>query len=109
MNRLRNALIVSLFVCSTSFVPLAGASVFFIAPWGVPAGDGTWEDPLDLATALSSKSPAKPGDILVLRAGTYHGSFVSALTGASNNPITVRQAPGARATIDGSLTVQDKP
>jgi Right handed beta helix region len=106
MKRLRTILIVSVFTSSAIVAPLAGTSVYFVAAWGAPLGDGTWEHPLDLATSLSSKSPAGPGDILVLRGGTYRGSFVSTLTGAANNPITVRQAPGARATIDGSLTVQ---
>jgi len=106
INRLCNTLIVSLFACSTVFVPLAGASIYFVAPWGVPAGDGTWEHPLDLPTALSSKSPAKPGDILALRSGTYKGAFVSVLSGTANNPITIREVPEARVTIDGSLTVQ---
>ena len=55
---------------------------------------------------LSSRSSAKPGDTLILLGGTYHGAFVSTLTGAENNPIIIRQAPGARATIDGTLTVQ---
>ena len=77
-----------------------------MAAWGTPLGDGTWEHPLDLATALSSKSPAKPGDILTLRGGTYRGAFVSVLTGTENNPITMREVPDARVTIDGSLTVQ---
>src|SRR5260370_10976844 len=86
--------------------PLATASIFFIAPWGTPLGDGTSDHPLDLATTLSSRSSAKPGDTLILLGGTYHGAFVSTLTGAENNPIIVRQAPRARATIDGNLTVQ---
>src|ERR1035437_1040702 len=106
MTRLRTILIISIFTSSIIVAPLAGTSIYFVASWGVPAGDGTWENPLDLATALSSKSPAKPGDILTLRGGTYQGAFVSMLSGTENNPITIREVPEARVTIDGSLTVQ---
>ena len=106
MTRLRTILIISIFTSSIIVVPLAGTSIYFVASWGVPAGDGTWENPLDLATALSGKSPAKPGDILTLRGGTYRGGFVSMLSGTENNPITIRAVPEARVTIDGSLTVQ---
>ncbi len=102
----RRFLIVTAMLSCAVISPLATASVYFIAPWGTPFGDGTSDQPLDLATTLSSRSSAKPGDTLILLGGTYHGAFVSTLTGAENNPIIVRQAPGARATIDGDLTVQ---
>src|SRR5205807_8483784 len=49
--------------------------------------------------------PAMPGDTLVLQSGRYTGSFVSELTGAENNPIVVRQGAGARATVDGTITI----
>jgi hypothetical protein len=67
---------------------------------GSKNNDGSLERPLDLATALSKKSPAQPGDVIWLHGGTYRGTFVSYLTGRPGAPITVRQAPGERATID---------
>ena len=48
----------------------------------------------------------KPGDTIWLRGGTYRGAFVSTLTGHPRAPVVLRQAPGARATIDGGLEVR---
>jgi hypothetical protein len=79
---------------------------FFVAMDGKAEGDGTKAKPLDLVTALSDKAPAQPGDTLWLRGGTYRGEFTSTLTGKEDHPITVRQMPGGRATLDGSLTIK---
>jgi len=106
MASARRFLIVTAILSCAVISPLARASVYFIAPWGTPLGDGTSDRPLELATMLSSRSSVNPGDTLILLGGTYHGEFVSTLAGAENNPIIIRQAPGARATIDGTLTVQ---
>jgi hypothetical protein len=84
---------------------LLQSAVYFVAPGGAPSGDGTSDYPLDLTTALSRKSPAAPGDTLALQSGRYTGAFVSELTGSASKPIVVRQASRARATIDGTLTV----
>jgi hypothetical protein len=74
---------------------------WYVAPVGRPSQDGTRDRPLDLATALSARSPARPGDTVWLRAGVYAGSFTSLLTGTAQAPIVVRQYPGERATLDG--------
>src|SRR5688572_27323058 len=74
---------------------------FFVAPHGLPDNDGTLQRALDLTTALSEHSPAKPGDTIWLRGGIYPGSFTSELKGSPNLPIVVRQYPGERATLDG--------
>jgi hypothetical protein len=73
----------------------------FVAVNGVASNPGSFERPLDLVTAIGPQSPAKPGDTIWLRGGTYAGSFTSHLTGAVSAPIVVRQVPGERATIDG--------
>src|SRR5579862_3787313 len=70
---------------------------WYVATTGTSTGDGTRAHPLDLATALSGASPARPGDTIWLTSGTYHGAFVSDLTGTKAAPILVRQAPGERA------------
>ncbi|HET7564415.1 MAG TPA: hypothetical protein VFJ96_05440, partial [Gemmatimonadaceae bacterium] len=75
------------------------------APDGAPSGDGSYEHPWDLATALGSENGVQPGDTIWLRGGTYHGDFTSALTGTEDHPIIVRQFPGERATVDGTLTI----
>jgi hypothetical protein len=75
---------------------------FFVSPAGRATATGTAADPLDLATALSSASPARAGDKIWLRGGVYNGTFASYLTGSTTAPIVVRQYPGERATINAS-------
>jgi hypothetical protein len=75
---------------------------FYVSPAGTPGNDGTLLRPLDLATALSSKSPAKPGDTIWLRGGLYEGAFVSNLTGTASAPIIVRAYRRERVTVNAS-------
>ena len=84
----------------------AAPNQFYVSPSGSSGNDGSEARPLDLATALSSRSPAKPGDTIWLRGGTYRGAFTSVLTGLPSAPIIVRQYPGERATIDASSRTQ---
>ena len=90
------------------FVAVLGASVgrasaaeFLVSPDGKPSGDGSRARPWDLATALAHPASVRPGDTIWLLGGKYVGGFESRLKGAAAAPITVRQAPGMRATIDG--------
>ena len=78
-----------------------------VDPNGTPDHDGTEDRPLDLATALSKKSPALPGDTIWLHAGTYLGTFTSELAGAPGFPIVVRTRPGERVTIDAAGSPRD--
>jgi hypothetical protein len=80
-------------------LPAVTGREVFVAPDGKPTNPGTRQAPVDLATALSSNTPASPGDLIWLRGGTYAGNFTSALTGSDAAPIQVRQYPGERATI----------
>jgi hypothetical protein len=90
----------------------ASSRNLYVAPDGEMGADGSLAHPLRLDVALSAKSPARPGDTLWLRGGTYRGSFVSAVSGQSWGPIKIRQYPGERAVIDSApsrsaaLTVQ---
>ena len=81
---------------------LAAATDFFVAPHGLPTNSGTSDQPLSLAKALSATSPAQPGDTIWLLGGVYSGTFTSVLEGTQQLPITVRQYPGERATLDGA-------
>jgi hypothetical protein len=74
----------------------------YVSPYGADGAPGSFSEPLSLAFALSAGSPARPGDTLWLRGGTYRGAFVSALQGAPGAPIRVRQFPGERAVIDSA-------
>lgn len=102
---------------SCRIAPLTIAPGLFVAPNGNPANDGSFARPLDLATALSSASPAHPGDTLWLRGGSYvlpgapltnteEPPFRSVLAGTAAMPITVRQFPGERASIEGGIRVE---
>ena len=78
---------------------------YFVAPSGSAQGDGSQTQPWDLTTALNQPTAVQPGDTIWLRGGVYRGNFSSKLTGAAGSPITLRQRPGERATIDGSLAI----
>ncbi|MBM4018629.1 MAG: hypothetical protein FJ288_09935 [Planctomycetes bacterium] len=78
----------------------AAGAEFYVAPDGRAGGDGSKSRPWDLATALAHPAAVKPGDTIWLQGGTYRGGFTSQLKGTAEAPVTVRQAPGARATID---------
>lgn len=76
---------------------------FVAAPGGTARGDGSWERPWDLSTALAHPAAVKPGDTIWLREGTYKGLFRSALRGTPEAPIQVRAVAGDRATVDGGI------
>jgi hypothetical protein len=78
----------------------ACAAEFHVAPDGKADGDGSKARPWDLRTALAHPASVKPGDTIWIAGGRYVGGFESRLKGTAASPVTVRQAPGARATID---------
>ncbi len=83
-----------------------GQDSHFVSPSGSAQATGSSVDPWDLATALAGASGrVHPGDTLWLRQGTYSGNFNSTLSGSSSAPIIVRQYPGERATINGTMNV----
>lgn len=79
---------------------VAVGAEFFVSSGGSAQGDGSRENPWDLATALAHPSVVKPGDTIWLRGGTYSGGLTSQLQGEPEKPIIVRQSRGERATID---------
>ncbi len=72
---------------------------------GSPSGDGSQARPLDIATALTyGKSPAKPGDTIWIRGGTYRANeFRCSVRGTASAPITIRAYPGERVILDVPL------
>ena len=83
------------------------AAEWHVAPGGSGSGPGTASQPYDLATALSGEVGG-PGDTFWLHGGDYQlGRIATTIHGAPGQPITFRQAPGARARINGSLSVWD--
>jgi uncharacterized protein (TIGR03437 family) len=82
---------------------------YFVAPHGTPQGDGSRDNPWDLASALQQPAGVGPGDTIWLLGGKYGSGrdiFTSTLTGTRDRPILVRQALGERATIDGGLMIR---
>jgi len=90
------------------------AAEIHVAPNGTPDGDGSSARPLDLATAISANSPAKPGDVIVLRGGQYDGPmsgierqpFSPRISGTAQAPIVITSAPGQWAHINGAINIQ---
>ncbi len=97
-------------ISETGAVPVKG---IFLSPTGSPAGTGSADKPLDIATGFSPAGPVKPGDTLFLQPGTYDGptsgikrlSFVLGVSGTPDNPIRVMPAPGAAVHLNGTLSV----
>jgi len=91
--------------------PLLEARDWYAAPGATANGDGTRQNPWPLQVALTNAAVINPGDTLWLRGGTYNSYSIltwpyalpCTLVGTSNNPIIVRQYPGERAIIDGSV------
>jgi len=82
-------------------VPVAAHAGYYVAPAGSASGNGSWNRPWDLASALAGASGAiHAGDTIWLRGGTYRGAFRSTLQGTAAAPIVVRQYPAERAIID---------
>ena len=79
-----------------------GGQIYYVAPDGLATNDGSIGSPLSLAAAIGPTSPARPGDTIYLRGGTYVGNFGSDLKGTPQSPIVVRQYPGERATLDAN-------
>ena len=103
----RKAVLLIIWSCAAVFYNALGVD-FFVSPDGTPGGNGTSAAPWDLQTALNHPPIVAPGDVIWLKGGIYRRNnqvtkFASALAGATNQPITVRQFPGERATIDGSI------
>lgn len=109
-----------------SFIPLRGISklaeshhalaaqrVLYVTPKGTSDGDGSRDKPLDIFTALSEKSPAKPGDTIMLTGGVYEGKmsgiarvpFELGVSGTAANPVRIIAAPGESAHLNGTTTV----
>lgn len=86
--------------------PGGTGSDWYAAPNGSSSGDGSMARPWDLATALNGPAAVKPGDTIWLRGGTYGNGktiFNSRLRGTEAAPVKVRQYPGERAVVNGSI------
>ena len=87
---------------TTARVVCNDARSYYVSPDGAAGAPGTLDEPLDLQTALSAKSPAKACDTIWLRGGVYRGTFTTGISGVEGGPIIVRQHHGERAVIDSA-------
>ena len=105
------ALLVWVFLISAA--PAATATDWFVSPAGAVANAGSMASPWNFASAMTGHSGSiQPGDTIYLMDGVYYvdRSLSMAcqpvkLIGTSDQPITIRPAPGARVRIDGGLAV----
>jgi hypothetical protein len=80
----------------------ADAAEWYVTANGSDSGAGTQASPMSLSKALSSSSPARAGDTIWLRGGTYLGSYTSNLNGTASAPIVVRAYQGERVVLDAN-------
>ena len=93
----------STFASSTcNNLPVIVPQGIFVSVDGSSSAEGTQNNPLDLATALSSLSPVEDGETIWIEEGVYEGSFTSQLQGSSLAPIKVKPYPGQRVVIDNT-------
>lgn len=91
----------------------APAEILYVAPNGTAVGEGTRDKPLDIFTALSERSPAKPGDTIILMGGIYEGKmdgssrvpFELGVSGTAASPVRITPAPGESAHLNGTTIV----
>ena len=79
---------------------------YYVAENGKKTNLGTEQSPWNLATASKE---AKPGDTVILKAGTYRETFVPENSGEPNSPITYKAADGARVIISAAEKVTSTP
>lgn len=87
--------------------------ILYVAPTGTKDGNGSQDKPLDIFTAISEISPARPGDTILLTGGTYEGKmegitrvpFKLAVSGAEGKPVRIMPVPGQSAHLNGTVTI----
>jgi hypothetical protein len=90
-------------LCLFGAVRVATAAEFYVSPTAAANGNGSFNNPWKLQTALDHPAAVQPGDTIWLRGGIYNAPpYTSRLVGTSADPIIVRQYPGERARIDGN-------
>jgi hypothetical protein len=76
-------------------------SVWYVSPGGSDSNSGTKPKPFQ--TIQKAADTAKPGDTVLIKAGTYRETVKPARSGTSTAPITYRPLnPGQKVIIDGT-------
>lgn len=87
-------------------VPLPSGG-YHVTTLGSAEGDGSPDNPWDLAFALAHPDNVLPGDTIWIHGGIYEGSFTSHLAGEEGSPIYVKAWPGDSVIIDGATSEDD--
>src|SRR5256714_11003785 len=79
-------------------VPVAAHAGYYVAPAGSASGNGSWNRPWDLASALAGASGAiHAGGTVWLRGGAHPGAFCSPPQGPARPPTGLPPYPAQRA------------
>jgi hypothetical protein len=82
-----------------SITGIAGAATYYVAPGGSDRGAGTSNAPW--ATFSKAMTVLKPGDLLLIKDGTYYQSLDITASGMKGSPITIKAENDGQAVIDG--------
>lgn len=88
------ALAATLMFCAVSVKP-ATAAEWFVAPQGTGSGSAS----APFGRIQEGLEAARPGDIVTVRAGTYHEALRTIRSGVAGAPIVVRAEPGGHPVI----------
>jgi Right handed beta helix region len=84
--------------------PRENGATFYVDPQGDDEGAGTMARPW--RTIDRAASELDPGDVVLVRAGTYPGDVNIARSGSGDAPVTVKAFPGERPRLTGRLKVE---
>jgi len=72
---------------------------FYVSPQGSDSNPGAEEKPF--ATIQAGVNQLKPGDTLLVHAGTYRETIIFPRSGTATEPITVKAYPGEKPVVSG--------
>lgn len=74
--------------------------VYHVAPWGNDSNEGT--EPAPYRTIQRAAEVLQPGQTCVIRGGRYRETVTLTRSGATDQPIIFRAAPGEEVILDGT-------
>ncbi len=92
---------VSTTVTVGTVLPPVSGNVFYVAPNGSSAGNGSITNPWSISALSINKALIPAGSTVYLRGGKYVGNFNIGLDGTASAPIKIRSYPGEWAVLDG--------
>jgi hypothetical protein len=94
-------MVVAIFALPTGAV----AENYYVAENGSNNGDGSFENPWDLQTALNQPAAVNPGDTIYVQGGRYVGHFTCNLHGSPERLIHLLPYADEHVTLDGNIGV----